>query len=540
MKNRKIRIEKIGDATVVTTYPEDKPLRFETYNYTGNYKVYSLNNVIFVEGIGPDLEFLIEELEDDFGAQNAQELLEIFADRYFFVEGSDGGSGPGQQNLEEVTTIGASTTKSMTIIGLEKQMSVSNEEKSISIGIQADQNPVLKIKNGVVDYVLFASEITQLVERSVANKSGYETVSVNDQLADSEGNINIDIATNLSFQANNVQGRLFSSTGNYIDIFTGNGTEVGFSLNNYTNSEKAALQASYAHSQQTGNPHGTSASDIGLGNVNNTSDTDKPISAAQLAALNLKENLINKVSSLAGFTDAEKLLKYPNIKAILDAGFTTFFDLLDYTYSDIEINELVSLYLEKTLVVNDIDFPNDTEVLSTNGFINAFEAIFVTKKVVKKLIAENNLDGSIKTTGVTGLILVKTFPIPANSIPKNGFMWIDIKSKKTVATAVSTTNLNFHPTATSTQTLINGANTGATNTYTAQSRFVIIKDGVFRVFPNSGAVSTDILNSTPAYGSATDYGLNVEVDQNIYLRYSMLNTTDDMELMGLSITTLEI
>lgn len=36
----------------------------------------------------------------------------------------------------------------------------------------------------------------------------------------------------------------------------------------------------YDHSQTTGNPHNTTKSDIGLGNVNNTSDLDKPISTA--------------------------------------------------------------------------------------------------------------------------------------------------------------------------------------------------------------------------------------------------------------------
>lgn len=48
-------------------------------------------------------------------------------------------------------------------------------------------------------------------------------------------------------------------------------------------------KTAYDHSQlTTGNPHGTTKSDIGLGNVNNTSDADKPISAATQTALNGK------------------------------------------------------------------------------------------------------------------------------------------------------------------------------------------------------------------------------------------------------------
>lgn len=44
----------------------------------------------------------------------------------------------------------------------------------------------------------------------------------------------------------------------------------------------------YDHSQTTGNPHGTTKSDIGLGNVDNTSDLNKPISTATQQALNNK------------------------------------------------------------------------------------------------------------------------------------------------------------------------------------------------------------------------------------------------------------
>lgn len=50
----------------------------------------------------------------------------------------------------------------------------------------------------------------------------------------------------------------------------------------------------YDHSQTTGNPHGTTKGDIGLGNVDNTSDADKPISTATQTALD------GKVDKVAG------------------------------------------------------------------------------------------------------------------------------------------------------------------------------------------------------------------------------------------------
>ena len=48
----------------------------------------------------------------------------------------------------------------------------------------------------------------------------------------------------------------------------------------------------YDHSQTIGNPHGTTKNDIGLGNVDNTSDLDKPISTATQQALNNKSEAL--------------------------------------------------------------------------------------------------------------------------------------------------------------------------------------------------------------------------------------------------------
>ncbi len=44
------------------------------------------------------------------------------------------------------------------------------------------------------------------------------------------------------------------------------------------------------HDAITGNPHGVTATDVGLGNVDNTSDLDKPVSTTQQAALDAKQD----------------------------------------------------------------------------------------------------------------------------------------------------------------------------------------------------------------------------------------------------------
>lgn len=46
-----------------------------------------------------------------------------------------------------------------------------------------------------------------------------------------------------------------------------------------------------AHKNRVDNPHSVTKAQVGLGNVDNTSDTDKPVSSAQQAALNSKANL---------------------------------------------------------------------------------------------------------------------------------------------------------------------------------------------------------------------------------------------------------
>ncbi len=53
---------------------------------------------------------------------------------------------------------------------------------------------------------------------------------------------------------------------------------------------RSNLKDYFDHKANASNPHKVNASQVGLGNANNTKDTDKPVSTAQQAALNLKQN----------------------------------------------------------------------------------------------------------------------------------------------------------------------------------------------------------------------------------------------------------
>ncbi len=56
----------------------------------------------------------------------------------------------------------------------------------------------------------------------------------------------------------------------------------------------AALQELGAHKASSENPHGVTKAQVGLGNVDNTSDANKPVSTAVQTALNLKANNVQE------------------------------------------------------------------------------------------------------------------------------------------------------------------------------------------------------------------------------------------------------
>lgn len=82
---------------------------------------------------------------------------------------------------------------------------------------------------------------------------------------------------------------------------------------------KADLSYVNAHITNTSNPHNVTKTQIGLSNVDNTSDVNKPISTAQSSAINLKEDSVNK-SSLT--TDSTSSIKFPVWSAIV-----SYFDI---------------------------------------------------------------------------------------------------------------------------------------------------------------------------------------------------------------------
>ena len=114
-------------------------------------------------------------------------------------------------------------------------------------------------------------------------------------------------------------------------------------IGNYfsSNNTNAALQELGAHKASTTNPHGVTKAQVGLGNVDNTSDANKPLSTVTQAALNLKANkvqeawitptLINGWVAFGGAEDGPTYYKddFGNVKlrGVVKSGTLSMFKL---------------------------------------------------------------------------------------------------------------------------------------------------------------------------------------------------------------------
>ena len=93
--------------------------------------------------------------------------------------------------------------------------------------------------------------------------------------------------------------------------------------------------AVYSHTSNKNNPHSVTKAQVGLGNVDNTSDADKPVSTATQAALNSKVDKVSgkslildtEITRLAGMSDgANKVEASTNGKIKIDGSEVSVYD----------------------------------------------------------------------------------------------------------------------------------------------------------------------------------------------------------------------
>ena len=157
-------------------------------------------------------------------------------------------------------------TLNKSAVGLSNVDNTSDANKPISNAAQSALNAKADLVNGVIPSSQLPSFVDDVLE--FANLASFPATG-------ESGKIYIALDTNLTYRWGGSSYVVMSSS-----------LALGETSSTAYRGDRGKI--AYDHSQTTGNPHGTTKNDIGLGNVDNTSDLDKPISTATQQALNNK------------------------------------------------------------------------------------------------------------------------------------------------------------------------------------------------------------------------------------------------------------
>jgi len=184
-----------------------------------------------------------------------------------------------------------------------------------------------------------------------------------------------------------------------------------------------------AHLVNTSNPHSTTKAQVGLGNVDNTSDLDKPVSTATQTALNAKqdslgftpENVANKATDLTSPDNT----KYPTTQAVA-TGLSGKQDSLGFTPENVSnksatttlgtsdtlypTQNAVKTYVDTGLSgkQNNLGFtPENVANKSTNTALGASDALYPSQNAVK-VYADTKISKDTGTTYTTNAVKTLT------------------------------------------------------------------------------------------------------------------------------------
>lgn len=104
-----------------------------------------------------------------------------------------------------------------------------------------------------------------------------------------------------------------------------------------------------AHTENTSNPHNVTKIQVGLGNVDNTSDSDKPVSTATQTALNLKANLASP--TFTGTPEAPTASVGTNSTQVATTAFVSA-EIANDTYSKSQIDTALGLKVDDTEIAS--------------------------------------------------------------------------------------------------------------------------------------------------------------------------------------------
>lgn len=125
---------------------------------------------------------------------------------------------------------------------------------------------------------------------------------------------------------------------------------------------KADESSLTTHTSSTANPHNVTKAQIGLSLVDNTSDLDKPISTAVQAALN------TKISSTSVYSRTEVDQKFTDLVNNSPTALDTLNELADALNNDVAFSTTVT---NQIALKAPLDSPNFSNYINVAGYINA-------------------------------------------------------------------------------------------------------------------------------------------------------------------------
>jgi hypothetical protein len=237
-------------------------------------------------------------------------------------------------------------------------------------------------------------------------------------------------------------------------------------------------------------PTGIVKSDVGLGNVDNTNDVDKPISILQQAAFDLREALANKSTNV--IADSASNIKYPSVKAIKkyvddQVAATTINDASATTKGIIKL----AGDLAGTGSTADAPLISDAAITSVKL---ANEAVTNAKIFDGAITSSKLADGAVTNAKITSVSASKITGVLSSSNggagTLNGVLQADGNGNVSVATA-GTDYATPSQVASSYLPLIGGTLTGALNGTTANFSGALTAGGI--TFPTSDGTAGQLL-----------------------------------------------
>ena len=166
--------------------------------------------------------------------------------------------------------------------------------------------------------------------------------------------------------------------GDGIGIDVTDGPNNGERLVSLTTSVSSAIESNTTHRQTvTGNPHMVTKADVGLSDVDNTSDVNKPVSTAQAAALALKQDIISDISTIrdnasgalqrSGGTMTGDIVFSAGQTFPGTTGNEALNDITDVTLSNVQDNQVLKYDQSSQMWINDTDVAGTTTNTLTDG-----------------------------------------------------------------------------------------------------------------------------------------------------------------------------